>query len=57
MAIIEAKYTKIVNGSRMKTSKVAIIDNSTSLMSLVILEIKSPLRSSVKKPIGKESTF
>ena len=51
------RYTIIIIGSLNNISNVDMILASTSLTSLVIRDITSPLRSSVKKPIGKLTTF
>ena len=51
------RYTRIMIGSLKSISKVDIILASTSFTSFVIRDITSPLRSSVKKPIGKLTTF
>ena len=44
-------------GSLNSISNVDMILASTSFTSLVMRDMTSPLRSSVKKPIGKLTTF
>ena len=49
------RYTRIMIGSLKSISSADMIDASTSLTSLVMRDITSPLLASVKYPIGSES--